>query len=80
MCMCECVSRHDYYYIATYTFVRRSVCYDNVNSRASKILLAVDLWNFENNNNSSESVSLSSLSHASHMKQFQALALSHKEY
>lgn len=33
------------------------VCYDNVNSQASKILLAVDLWNFENNNKSNESVS-----------------------
>lgn len=32
------------------------VCYDNVNSQASKILLAVDLGNFENNNKSNESV------------------------
>lgn len=37
------------------------VCYDNVNSQASKILLAVDLWNFENNNKSNESVSFSPL-------------------
>jgi len=36
-----------------------SARYDNVNSRASKILLAVDLWNFENNNKSNESVSFS---------------------
>lgn len=35
------------------------VCYDNVNSQASKILLAVDLGNFENNNKSNESVSFS---------------------
>lgn len=36
------------------------MCYDNVNSQASKILLAVDLGNFENNNKSNESVSFSS--------------------
>lgn len=39
--------------------VKVCVCYDNVNSQASKILLAVDLWNFENNNKSNESVSFS---------------------